>query len=171
MKKLCFMLAVTLASTIVISAQFKSVYTSTKTSACRTISSNPDEAGSYEGECMGVGGYKVRLLEGDLRQSLDIISPTKKKSELKLWEWYPSFSAVGEKLEWRTKGGVPFALIFRYYVADPQGGKGTSYLFVTKLGKASSCVVDVVDPTAKQNEKAREIADASAGKPCKEQGN
>ena len=167
MKKLSFMLLVSLAATVAISAQIKSVYTSTKTSACRTISSNPDEAGSYEGECAGVGGYKVRVLEGDLRQSLDIISPTKKKSELKLWERFPSFSAVGEKLEWRTKAGVPYALIFRYYVADPSGGKGSQYLFVTKLGKSSSCIVDVVDPMAKQNEKAREIADSSAGKPCK----
>ena len=167
MKKLSFILAFALASGLAASAQAKSVYTSTKTSACRTISSHPDEAGSYEGECLGVGGYKVRLIEGDIRQTLDIISPTKKKSELKLWEMFPSFSAVGEKLEWRTKGGVPFALIFRYYVADPSGGKGSQYLFVTKLGKSSSCIVDIVDPMAKQNEKARELADASAGKPCK----
>src|SRR5438552_15551466 len=39
-------------------AQNRGVYTSTKTSACRTISSNSNEAGSYEGECTGVGGYK-----------------------------------------------------------------------------------------------------------------
>jgi hypothetical protein len=167
MMKLGLILLVSLVASVAVPAQISSVYTSTKTSACRTISSNPDEGGSYEGECRGVGGYKVRLHEGDLRQSLDIISPTKKKSELNLWQSFSSFSAVGEKLEWRTKAGVPFALIFRYYVADPQGGKGSQYLFVTKLGKSSSCVVDIVDPMQNQNEKAREIADNSAGKPCK----
>ena len=59
-------------------AQNKSVYTSTKTSACKTIHSNPNEGGSYEGECPGTGGYKVRLIEGDIRQTLTIVSPVKK---------------------------------------------------------------------------------------------
>src|SRR5450432_762842 len=80
-------------------AQNKSVYTSTKTSACRTISSNPDEAGSYEGECNGVGGYKVRLLEGDIRQTLNIITPARKKFELDFWGFYGGFSYIGEKIE------------------------------------------------------------------------
>ena len=99
-------------------AQIKSVYTSTKTSACRTISSNPNEAGSYEGECKGVGGYKIRLLEGDIRQTINIITPGKKKFELNFWGFYGGFSSVGEKIEWRTKGGVPIALIARFIVAD-----------------------------------------------------
>src|SRR5215204_4730031 len=86
-------------------AQNKSVYTSTRTSACRTIESNPDEGGSYEGECAGVGGYKVRLLEGDIRQTLNIITPAKKKFELNFWGFYSGFSSIGEKIEWRTKKG------------------------------------------------------------------
>ena len=60
-------------------AQNKSVYTSTKTNACRTISQSDKDAGSYEGECTGVGGYKVRVLEGDIRQTINIITPAKKK--------------------------------------------------------------------------------------------
>ena len=149
-------------------AQNKSVYTSTKTSACRTISSNPDEAGSYEGECAGVGGYKVRLLEGDIRQTLNIITPAKKKFELNFWGFYGGFSAIGEKIEWRTKAGVPVALIARFNVAGADdSSKSTSYLMVSKIGKTESCVTDVVMPGAKQNETARELADAAATKPCK----
>ena len=63
-------------------AQNKSVYTSTRTGACRTIVSDPSGSGSYEGECPGAGGYKVRLLEGDIRQTLNIVTPAKKKFEL-----------------------------------------------------------------------------------------
>lgn len=148
-------------------AQNKSVYTSTKTGACRTISSHSGGAGSYEGECTGVGGYKVRLLEGDIRQTLNIITPAKKKFELNFWGFYGGFSSIGEKIEWRTKAGVPVALIARFNVADAEdSSKSTSYLMVSKIGRTSSCVTDVVKPQANQNEKARELADAASGKAC-----
>lgn len=153
-------------------AQNKSVYTSTKTSACRTIEATDEGAGSYIGECAGVGGYKVQLLEGDIRQTLNIITPARKKFELNFWGFYGSFSAIGEKIEWRTKGGIPVALIARFNVADPEGlKKSTSYLMVSKIGKASSCVVDVIMPGAKQNEEARKSADAASSKPCKSTDN
>jgi hypothetical protein len=159
-----------LAMSVPAIAQNQSVYTSTKTSACRTISSNPNEAGSYEGECKGVGGYKVRLLEGDIRQTINIITPAKKKSELNFWGFYGGFSTVGEKIEWRTRAGVPVALIARFNVADAEDStKSTSYLMVSKIGKTKSCVTDVVLPGPGQNEKARELADAASGKPCKAQ--
>ena len=149
-------------------AQNRSVYTSTRTSACRTIESNPNEGGSYEGECRGVGGYKVRLLEGDIRQTLNIITPAKKKFELNFWSFYSGFSSIGEKIEWRVKKGVPVALIARYNVAmndDPRSSR--SVLMVSKIGKISSCVTDTVEAGPKQNEKARELADAASSKPCK----
>lgn len=149
-------------------AQNKSIYTSTKTSACRTISSNPNEAGSYEGECKGVGGYKVRLIEGDIRQTLNIITPARKKFELNFWAFFSGFSAIGEKIEWRTRGGVPVALIARFNVAttdDPPGSR--SYLMVAKIGKTSSCVTDYVEAGPKQNETARELADIAQTKACK----
>ena len=151
-------------------AQNKSVYTSTKTSSCRTISSNPDEGGSYEGECLGAGGYKIRLLEGDIRQTINVITPAKKKFELNFWGFYGGFSFVGEKIEWRMNGKVPVAMIVRYNVAgsdDTQ--KSTSYLMVAKVGAKSSCVTDVIMPGAKQNEEARVSADAASIKPCKTQ--
>jgi hypothetical protein len=167
--KLCLSVVIcTLSLAGLALAQNKSVYTVTKTSACRTIHSNPNEAGSYEGECPGVGGYKVRLLEGDIRQTINIITPAKKKFELNFWGFYGGFSTVGEKIEWRTKGGVPVALISRFNVANAEdSSKNTSYLMVSKIGKTQSCVTDVVLPQAIQNEKARELADAASSKPCK----
>lgn len=149
-------------------AQNKSVYTSTKTSACRTISSNPDEGGSYEGECRGAGGYKVRLIEGDIRQTLNIITPARKKFELDFWRFYGGFSYIGEKIEWRMKKTAPVALIARFIVADPENSaKNTAYLMVSKISKTAACVTDVVEPQANQNEKARELADLAMSKPCK----
>lgn len=169
MKKLFLsmtLLAIAFAAAAV--AQNKSVYTSTRSSACKTIRSNPDEAGSYEGECTGVGGYKVRLLEGDLRQSINILTPAKKTFELDFWRFHSQFSSIGEKIEWRTKAGVPVALVARYHVANAEDSSKTiSYLMVSKISKTESCVTDVVEPMTKQNEEARKLADLASTKPCK----
>ena len=168
MKTTILILFFTLALAATVAAQNKSVYTSTKTSNCRTIRSNPNEGGSYEGECLGTGGYKIRLIEGDIRQTLNIITPAKKKFELNFWSFYGGFSSIGEKIEWRTKGGVPVALIARFIVANAEdSSKNTSYLMVSKISKTQSCVTDVVLPQANQNEQARKLADAAAEKPCK----
>ena len=169
MKLIIAATCLTVLFTISAFAQNKSIYTSTKTSACRTISSDASGAGSYEGECTGTGGYKIRLLEGDIRQTLDIITPGKKKFELNFWGFYSGFSSIGEKIEWRTKAGIPVALIARYNVANAEDStkKGTSYLMISKISKTESCVVDVIMPGPKQNEDARVSADAASTKPCK----
>jgi hypothetical protein len=149
--------------------QNKSVYTSTNTKVCRTIESTSKNAGYYRGLCPGVGGYKLELIEGDIRQTLNVITPAKKKQELKFWEFYGSFSSIGDKVEWRTNRGVPVALIARYYVADPEGvKKDTAFLIISKIGPRVSCVTDVVEPKPKQNEQARILADAASTKPCKQ---
>lgn len=149
-------------------SQFTSVYTSTKTSACRTIGSSTEGTGSYVGECRGVGGYKVQLIEGDIRQTLNIITPARRKFELNFWVFYSSFSSIGEKIEWRVKGRVPVALIARYNVSNPEDSqKSTSYLMVSKIGRTVSCVTDVVKSGPKQNEEARRLADTAATRACK----
>jgi hypothetical protein len=167
MKKLSIILGLALAMCVSAGAQNRSVYTSTNTKACRTIESNPDEAGWYRGRCKGVGGYTLELTEGDLRQNLIVITPGKKEHDLQLTSYYPRFSAVGEKVEWRVKKGVPVALIARYNVSKDDEGGNISYLMISKIGKKESCVVDVIEPGSRQNERARDAADAAAGKPCK----
>ncbi|CAN5367454.1 hypothetical protein BH20ACI2_BH20ACI2_22040 [soil metagenome] len=149
-------------------AQNKSVYTSTKANACRTIRSSPEGTDSYVGECRGLANYKVRLVEGDIRQTLDIITPTGKKFELNFWNIFGGFSSIGEKIEWRLKGKVPVALIARYNVADPENyRKSISYLMVSKIDRKIACVTDIVEPGNGQNEKARILADVAPGKPCR----
>lgn len=167
MRQLFLVSILLLGLAIVSSAQNTSVYTSTKTSACKDMSPKDDDQG-YEGECPGVGGYKLRLLEGDIRQTLNVITPLKKKHELNFWGFYGGFSTIGEKVEWRVKKGVPVALIARFNVADAEdSSKSTSYLMVAKISKTSSCVVDVILPGKSQNLDARIAADKAATMPCK----
>lgn len=167
MKKILFALVLALLLSAFAFAQNKSVYTSTTERACKQQETN-DEGGDYLGVCPGVGGYKLKLIEGDLRQTLFVITPKKKEHALRFNEFYYSFSAIGDKVEWRLKRGVPVALIARYNVSDVEDSeKRTSYLMVVKITKSLSCVTDVVLPGASQNETARKLADASSTKACK----
>lgn len=157
-----------LSLSVISSAQNRSVYTSTSEKSCKAQKVSDDDGGDYIGICPGVGGYKLKLIEGDLRQTLYVIAPQKKQHALRFNEFYYSFSAIGEKVEWRLRRGVPVALIARYNVADPEDSeKRTSYLMVVKITKTFSCVTDVVLPGAKQNETARKLADAAISKRCK----
>lgn len=156
------------------SGKFEAIYTDLTAEKCKTIESEAEGAGWYRGECPGVGGYKLELLEGDIRQTINVIAPNGNKSELNFWSDVSSaFSAVGEKAEWRVpknaKNVRPYALIIRYNTnEDPEvPEKITSRLIVSKITPTSACITDIVEPIKNANEKARELADASANKPCK----
>jgi len=175
-KLLVFSVWIILLSAVGIFAQkakIESVYTSLETKACKTLSQTDEEAGSYEGECPGIGGYKLRLIEGDIRQSINVITPGKKKYELDLFiKVSGGFSSVGAKAEWRvTRKGktvTPTALIVRFNASENSEDSSiiTSYLVVTKITKNEICITDIVKPNAKANEQARKLADSSATKPC-----
>jgi len=149
-----------------------SVYTNLTGRQCKTLKSTSAEGGSYEGQCPGVAGYKLLVQEGDLRQNIVVITPSGKKQSLELWNVVgSSFSSLGEKAEWRMKGGSPAALIVRYNVANPEDStkKGTSWLAVVRISSDATqiCVTESIAPGADQNLKARAAADNSTSKPCK----
>lgn len=152
-----------------------SVYTNLSSRQCKTLKSNSSEAGSYEGQCPGVAGYKLLVQEGDLRQNIIVVTPSGKKQSLELWNVVGSgFSSVGNKAEWRMKGvgkkASPVGLIVRYNVASPEDStKNTSWLAIIRISNdaAQICVTESIGPGADQNVKARQAADDSAGKPCK----
>lgn len=180
-KKICFFISATIIFFIcqteiwAAGQKIESIYTDLKTEKCKEIELTDNEGGSYRGECAGVAGYKLEVLEGDLRQSINVVAPNRKKFELNFWTTVSgAFSSVGEKAEWRiTRSGkkiTPTALIVRYNVNEnPERAElNTSYLVVVKITKNSACVTDVVAPTVKnQNAKARQLADASVNKPCR----
>lgn len=149
-------------------AQITSKYSSLSTKACKELRSADDDGTEYRGECPGVSGYKLRLLEGDLRQSIDVITPSKKIHQLAFWNISGGFSYIGDQAEWRMKGKLPVALIVRFNVSeDPENAdKRTSYLVVAKITKDETCVTGVLKPTRSQNFEARKAADRSAARPC-----
>lgn len=168
--KLLLTFAASLLFSISVQAQkIQSVYTSLDDRKCKTLESNPDEGGSYLGECRGIGGYKVQVAEGDLRQTVSIVAPNKKVFPLELWSFFSGFSAAQPTAEWRVKGKSPVALIVRFNVSEnPEDtSKTTSYLIVSKITKNEICIVDTFKPGKSQNLLARRAADAAAGKPCK----
>ena len=152
-----------------------SVYTNLTGPQCKTLRQSNRDAGSYEGQCPGVAGYKLLVQEGDLRQNIVVVTPSGKKQSLELWSVVgSSFSSLGNKVEWRMKGtrakAAPVALIVRYNVANPEDSTmSTSWLAVVKISSdaAQICVTESIPPGADQNVKARQAADNSATKPCK----
>jgi hypothetical protein len=152
-----------------------SVYTNLTGRQCKTLKQDSSEAGSYEGQCPGVAGYKLLVQEGDLRQNIIVVTPSGTKKSLELWNVVgSSFSSLGNKAEWRMKGtgkkAVPVAMIVRYNVANPEDStKGTSWLAIVRISNdaAQICVTESIAPGADQNVKARQAADNSASKPCK----
>jgi hypothetical protein len=143
---------------------------------CRTLKSDPNEGGSYVGQCPGISGYKLLVEEGDLRQNITVIRPDGRKASLELWNVVGSgFSSLGPKAEWRVRGSgrrlVPVALIVRYNVSNAEDStKTTSYLAVSKITPAKICVTHSIKPGANANEEARRAADNAADKPCLEAG-
>jgi hypothetical protein len=155
-------------STAILAQKATSVYTNLDEKSCKTLESDTSGAGSYRGRCPGIAGYKLDLLEDDLRQTINVIAPNKKTFELNFWSFYSNFSAVQRKAEWRMKGKTPVGLIFRYNVSNPEdSSKITSYLMVAKVTKNEICITDLVNPSKTQNAEAQKLADAAASKPCK----
>lgn len=152
----------------------ESVYTGLKAEKCKTIELSSDHGGDYSGRCAGTGNYKLEVLEGDLRQTINVIAPGSKKFELNLTGVVSNgFSSIGETAEWRVarKNGklIPTALIVRYNASEEpaDASKITSYLVVVKITAEAVCVTDTVKPAPDANEAARRLADESADKACK----
>lgn len=154
-------------------SKIESVYTNLEGKSCKTLESETEGAGWYRGECKGIGGYKLEVTEGDLRQSVDVVAANKSKYELDLTGHVSNgFSSVGAKAEWRVmrkgKSVTPIALIIRFNVSENSGDSSiiTSYLVVSKITKNQICITNIVKPGAKANEEAQKFADSSADKPC-----
>ena len=181
MKLLIFSVSVNLLFAVSIFAQkskIESVYTSLETKDCKTLEQSDEGTGWYRGECTGVGGYRLQVTEGDIRQSIDVVAPNKKKFELDFARHISNgFSSVGAKAEWRvTRKGktvTPIALIVRFNASEnpEDSSQITSYLVITKITKDQICITDVVKPDAKANQEARKLADSVTAKPCLTAGN
>ena len=146
---------------------FYSNYTLIEEKDCTTIET--DKIGSVQ-SCPGVGDIEVQVIEKDLRQSITL---SRKGTDypLNFWETVSTnFSELGTKIEWRYKksstSNDPIALITRLNVSENPGRPMTSYLVVVKITTDQICVVGKLPPQSEQNQKARIVAEQSAGMPC-----
>lgn len=137
----------------------------TSLEGCPILEQNPDEAGYYLSECPGAGGYKVRVIEFDLRQTVEVVPPDGVAHGLELAAVTGGgFSTLGKTAEWRgprtTGAFAPDALILRHeVVTDPEGKITVSYLVVVSVA-GEPCVTARIAPGSGQNAKARAAADA-----------
>lgn len=145
-----------------------SVYTSLTQADCRVIEVDEESEGSVS-RCPGVAGHALKVLEGDLRQSIDVVTPDGKEHPLNYWTVITgNFSYLGPRAEWRMRGDRPVALIVRVNASeDPENAeRSTSYLAVAKLTAREICVTDRIGPVADANVAARAAADRAASRPC-----
>lgn len=158
-----------LSACLTIGAQVTSVYTDLDDEKCKTLELTEDEGGLYKGECKGVAGYKLHVIEGDLRQTITVVDPKGTEHPLEFWNLTGAFSSLGSKAEWRMRGKMPIALIVRLNVSEnpEDASKIKGYLVVAKITPDGICVTDFLAPTRSHNYEARRAADRSASRPCK----
>jgi len=134
----------------VVLASEGSRYTSLEPAACTTIRA----ANTPLRRCPGVAGYALETRDARPTDHFAILGPGG-RSELEFSQIAPGGS-LGKLAEWRAPGGgKPRALIVRVSL---QGKRAVSSLIVAKLDP-SPCVVAVIPRGARQNEKARSVAD------------
>ena len=135
----------------------RSVYSSIKASACKTIAAD-DEAEYREQKCTGFAGIPLYIKEGDLRADLDAGA---------MGEFLTPgpFNAASDTIEWRVgQDGQPFAIIFRLTSDIPDQPK-QSWLMVETVGKGGKpgCrLAEIPGATRDANKVARDKADAAA---------
>lgn len=149
-----------------------SAYTDLRAATCKTIETDEEGGGSVQ-RCPGFAGYKLLVLEGDLRQTITVIDRGGKEHPLEFWHVITgAFSSLGHKAEWRVtrRNGrqEPTALIVRVYASeDPENpNRRTSYLAVTKITDTEICVTHKIKDGAAANTAARRAADSAASAQC-----
>lgn len=136
---------------------YASAYTDFNLAACRVTGENPEGA-SVEYACPGRADAPLFVHLGDGRFDLDAGADGEEFMTI------GAFNELGDRLEWRTKHGAPFAVIFRYRDVAPHG-EGRTVLAVETIGRpgAPGCrVAHVAGDTPDANGVARELADTVA---------
>jgi len=153
---------------------FRSVYTSVAAKDCRkkTVLKVDDTDYASDYVCPGIAGLVVLRQEEDLRETISVgRNRAAAESEPAASEGFGGFNSTGDTIEWRLDAkGKPFAIIQRWYVADPdlpeKNGRTQSkqVLIVTRLPPGAVCQVTQIEvkgnPNA--NEAARKAADETA---------
>jgi hypothetical protein len=173
MKSASFLLALPLCALglhAALAQPAQSQYTSAKQKDCRTAEKNKpkEEMPWVVQSCRGAGGLIVRIFDVDLRQTVSFgktVAAAAKEPAAE--QGFGPFNHVHDVIEWRMRGGAPFATIQRWFIADnenqtPKGPKDVPILVVMRLSPA--CHVAYVDASANPdaNALAQQAADEKA---------
>jgi hypothetical protein len=145
--------------------------TSLKDKDCRTAAkSRPKEEMPWVTQsCKGPGGFIVRIFDADLRQTLSIgatLAAAAKQPAAE--ESFGPFNHVGDTMEWRLRGGKPYAAIVTWQIADNENmdasGRPTDVPVLVVMRLSPACRVAFIDPAANADAiaLARNVADEKA---------
>ena len=138
-----------------------SVYTPLDLDRCRVIE-RIEEGESVRLECPGHMTIPLFVGQGDGRFDIDA------GVENEVWESLDPFNHPGPRVEWRTRGRVPVAIVYRLIVDHPRPD-ARSVLMVESIGRGGrpGCLVAMVDGrTADANGVARRHADRAGSFRC-----
>ncbi len=135
-----------------------STYSPLDLEACEIVSvAHAGEGDWVNRRCPGRFGITLFVNEDDARFDIDAGVDNGE------WESAAALNELGPLLEWRSEGGRPFALIYRYTIAEAMPG-GRSMLAVETIGRPGrpGCLIALITATPDANARARQVADTRA---------
>ena len=138
--------------------RFSSVYGTVDLDQCEVLSQQ-EEGESATFRCDPVADVPIFVQAGDGRFDLDAGAKNEQ------FQTISAFNEIAPRLEIRMDEGEPFAVIFRYRDVSLQSNN-RSVLAVESIGSSDSpgCrIAQIGGGAGAANQRAREIADASAG--------
>lgn len=130
-------------------------YTRFELAACDVLSEVREEGSFADYRCPGLPGLPLLVQEGDGRFDLDA------GIDDGGFQTIGAFNDIADTIEWRTRDGAPFAVIFRF-IDRAMMNPGRTVLAVEKIGRENTpgCrVAQLSGDTAEVNARARAIAD------------
>jgi hypothetical protein len=135
-----------------------SAYTSLNLDNCEILTVAHAGEGDWSvRRCPGRSGISLIVNEDDSRFDVDAGVDNGQ------FESPQVISDLGPQVEWRSEGGRPFAIIYRYNIPEASAGN-RSYLAVESIGRTGrpGCMVAMINGGPAGNARARQIADTRA---------
>ena len=154
MKRLLALLALVAPGATSAAPAVTSAYTPIDMERCTLLEEIEEGAGALW-RCPGRGAIALFVATGDGRFDVDAGIDNGR------WESLGPFNRPGPQVEWRLRGGRPFAIIYRLLWDDGQRARGST-LIVETIGREGrpGCEVSRIDGGANANAMARARADA-----------
>lgn len=139
-----------------------SVYTPLDLNRCTIVEEILEEEGFTRWRCPGHAAIPLFVSSGEGRFDIDAGLDSGD------FEFFGTLNRPAPRLEWRMRGGVPVAIIYRLLL-EPFDSASGSVLIVKTIGRAgrAGCRIATVDGTLPDaNARARAAADRAPGFRC-----